>query len=241
MSVNFDGQVVLVTVVSRFLTLSYAHSAASDTLQPPGGVEKDEIFDGKPSSAKNAPPPATKGTGRWKTGLCYVRRITHVVFWNAWCCPHLLVSQILARLATNQPKDHEPRSYQRLVAVFLAACLLDFLILAPLFESTSDSSTLILGYDRTVWMEALYLIWSAGVSYIALSAVVRLRARVREQHAIDTGCLGRVEDAACVLCCHQCVLVQMAEQTADYDVEEAACCTNTGLASAKCMDLCLII
>jgi len=66
---------------------------------------------------------------------------------------------------------------------------------------------------------------------LTLIVVTCLRKRVREKYDIPADCLGATEDFWSSFFCTSCTICQIARHTADYDAQEAACCTGTGLVS----------
>ena len=129
-------------------------------------------------------------------------------------------------------------TFRNIVVFFFIFGLYDAFVAPPLWDATitDDGGVSIQQQVSPVWHQILYLLISLPMSIYGLLVVVRLRGAIRAKYGISVGCLGRFEDFCCVCCCNCCVLAQMARQTADYDVEQAACCTPSGMRHTKTVD-----
>jgi Cys-rich protein (TIGR01571 family) len=136
--------------------------------------------------------------------------------------------------------------YKRGTTLFLVACVVDFLLIAPILEATTSVAQQD-GHggeqqpNMSFGTQCFYVLWTIALTSIAIYSVVQLRAAVRAKYGISPGTCGTCEDVCCVVCCHSCALAQLARQTADYDEEEAHCCTVDGLAGSKRLNPCLFL
>jgi Cys-rich protein (TIGR01571 family) len=134
--------------------------------------------------------------------------------------------------------------YKRGTTLFLVACVVDFLLIAPILEATTSAAQPDGGEhpsNMSFGTQCFYVLWTIVLTSIAIYSVVQLRAAVRAKFGISPGRCGTCEDVCCVVCCHSCTLAQLARQTADYDEEEAHCCTVDGLAGSKRLNPCLFL
>jgi PLAC8 family len=236
---------------------------------------------------------AAAATGEWKDGVLDLFRygVMHPTVWNALCCPQVLMKQLSNRLSGPDGSANDEGTkclaasakessvggdggaqspaagYKRGTTLFLAACVVDFLLIAPILEATtavtrsSDNGQQQPGGGASsasaavsIGTQCFYVLWTLALTSIAIYSVVQLRAAVRARHGIASGgttkCCGGTgsgaaeaacEDVCCVVCCHSCTLAQLARQTADYDEEEAHCCTVDGLAGSKRLNPCLFL
>jgi Cys-rich protein (TIGR01571 family) len=213
------------------------------------------------------------GTGQWKDGLfdCFRFGLFHSTVWTALCCPQVLMKQLSNRLSEQgessqsgsslspcgsisgsgaaQPAGTSSSHYKRGTTLFLAACVLDFLFIAPILEltasgvsserqSTSPSAS---NSGTSVGVQFFYVMWTLALTFLALFSLVQLRAAVRAKYGIPAGRCGACEDLCCVFCCHGCTLAQMARQTADYDEEAGNCCTVDGRSGSERLNPCLFL
>jgi Cys-rich protein (TIGR01571 family) len=134
--------------------------------------------------------------------------------------------------------------YKRGTTLFLVACVVDFLLIAPILEATTSGAQQDGGEQQSnmsFGTQCFYVLWTIALTSIAIYSVVQLRAAVRAKYGISPGRCGPCEDVCCVVCCHSCTLAQLARQTADYDEEEAHCCTVDGLSGSKRLNPCLFL
>jgi PLAC8 family len=234
---------------------------------------------------------AAAATGEWKDGILDLFRhgVLHPTVWNALCCPQVLMKQLSNRLSGPDGSANDEGTkccaasaaesnsasadgiaqppvagYKRGTTLFLAACVVDFLLIAPILEATTamtrssesgeqqpNSGASSASAAVSTGTQCFYVLWTLALTSIAIYSVVQLRAAVRARHGIASGgttkCCGGTgfgaacEDVCCVVCCHSCTLAQLARQTADYDEEEAHCCTVDGLAGSKRLNPCLFL
>jgi Cys-rich protein (TIGR01571 family) len=136
--------------------------------------------------------------------------------------------------------------YKRGTTLFLVACVVDFLLIAPILEATTavaqqDGHGGEQQSNMSFGTQCFYVLWTIALTSIAIYSVVQLRAAVRAKYGISPGRCGTCEDVCCVVCCHSCTLAQLARQTADYDEEEAHCCTVDGRSGSKRLNPCLFL
>jgi len=105
------------------------------------------------TTASTSPAIDYNNHGRWKDGIfdCFRHGYLHPALCNAWCCPHVLLTQLMTRMRMSWisvfPSDKDEdgkkrkRSNKRMLALFLLATMFDFCFLAPLVEFSSASSS----------------------------------------------------------------------------------------------------
>jgi Cys-rich protein (TIGR01571 family) len=211
---------------------SFFRSFVHDSSQPQGGVKRGQVFR-VPFQNEDF-----EETKQWKDGLCACFRygILHPTLWNAWCCPQLLLSQVLTRLHMTWLAERAEKSspmFRRITFLFITICLVDALLSPPILEIKLDSqgSVSYSPSQSTILKELFLFCLSIPMSIYSFIVLVKLRAAVRNKYGIKTGMFGYLEDFWCVCCCHCCIMAQMARQTADYEQEPASCCSKNGLRS----------
>ena len=231
---------------------------------PLGGVEQGQKFTvpftshltdsssaGGGGYSGTAIPRVSVPVGAWKDGLCAccTLGIIHPVIWNAYCCPLILLGQIMVRLKLTFLGNEIPYNSNGGSAIMNAqsGAGMSFKILAGitilrLFITQTISiiaNALLLGastYEeaqRDHPMIALLtgITYTINIAYaiflIYLIAITRYR--IRSRYGIpEQNCRG-CEDCCCAFWCHCCTISQMARHTANYDNYAANCCSETGL------------
>uniref|UniRef100_A0A7S2IA07 Uncharacterized protein n=1 Tax=Helicotheca tamesis TaxID=374047 RepID=A0A7S2IA07_9STRA len=174
---------------------------------------------------------------RWKDGLCDCCKYgcCHPHFLCAWCFPALLMGQVLTRMKMswcgNYASESEWRStYRYIIYTFIAYVVISSLTAPPPPEYEYINDELVnVAPDGPLWQSIVYNITNAAFGLYTLFVLIKLRRAVREKDEIpEKRCKG-CEDCCCVFWCGCCTVAQLARQTADYDVQEATCCSDTGL------------
>lgn len=135
-------------------------------------------------------------------------------------------------------------TFKTVAGIFLVCIAVDYALviamytLAPSFEDTYDFTNDEVSYTQESQDAAqaanvvggIRRLWEFIFGMYFLVATIRTRMAVRAQHNIDQEACGGIEDCCCSYWCRCCVTTQMMRQTADYERQPAACCTETGLA-----------
>jgi Cys-rich protein (TIGR01571 family) len=217
------------------------------TLQPDGGVQEGERFRVDAHLklfTETLNSTARSRSGQWKDGICgcFGLGIFHPVLWNAWCCYTILLAQVLARLnMTLLAERSETASpvFKRMAIIFIAIFIVDAALSPPLLEMQLATDGQVVyslseaGSQSALQREVFFFCLGIPFSIYSVLLLTKVRAAVRQQDHIETGCLGRLEDVVCVCCCHCCTIAQLARQTANYEQEPAVCFSETGLRSHR--------
>lgn len=165
--------------------------------------------------------------GEWRDGLCdcCTLGVVHPVLWNAWCCPLVLVGQVMNRLKITWLGDCGR------VHVLLAISIGVYILHAALNAIWS-----VLYIDKYSDMAGVNVSFGFGRGFVGfafevfvLVLVWQTRTRIRDRYNIpEKQCRG-CEDCCCAYWCLCCTLSQMARHTADYHTYAAQCCSETGL------------
>ena len=229
---------------------------------PLGGVEQGQKFTVPFSSHLNysssaggggggysgtAIPRVSVPVGAWKDGLCACCSLgcIHPVIWNAYCCPLILVGQIMVRLRLTFLGNEIPYNSSSAImnsqagATFkiLAGITILRLVITNIISITANAFA---GEDDT-YEEAQHdqqiVALLTGITYminlawlillVYLIAITRYRIRLR--YGIPEQVCFLCEDCCCAFWCTCCTVSQMARHTADYDSYAAQCCSETGL------------
>ena len=86
--------------------------------------------------------------------------------------------------------------------------------------------TMVKNNNCSVFSSTFASMVSSAFAIYTCIVLIKLRMAIREKYSIPGDCW---TDVLSVMCCSFCSNVQMAFQTADYDNEESACLTTTGL------------
>lgn len=79
-----------------------------------------------------------------------------------------------------------------------------------------------------------YSLVGAAFTFYTVLTMMRTRRAVREHYDIpdQTQCCGVTDDCCCSFWCGVCTVSQLARQTADYEITDAKCFSETGLRRA---------
>ena len=218
---------------------------------PEQGEHQDFDDDPRQSSASEdgklatplLPPQYRQDSESWKDSLfdCFRYGYFHPALWNAICCPHLLLGQLLVRMKLTvlaNRSSHRDRRSRKIIRICITLLIMmtvyDVLFAPPLlvmeFDSRDERYRPTFSKEYPLWHQLIYLLLSLPMSFYAIWIVIQLRTAMRHRYHIPTGVLGEAEDCLHVSFCNCCVLSQMARQTSNYDIERASCCSATGLA-----------
>ena len=180
--------------------------------------------------------------GAWKDGLCDCLSLglCHPSLWCAWCCPQILMAQVLTRMnmswlgERDSPKASQ--TFRTVVYVVIAYYVLSSILAPPkptaqVSGSEDDLQVEWVQPEANPLSYFLYQVVNAAFGLYTLIIMVKLRAAVRERYSLpdQTPCGDTIEDVFCACCCGCCTVSQLARHTADYHERRAVWCSNTGL------------
>lgn len=197
---------------------------------PPASTGADESTPALYSPFDNAP------HGLWRDGLCDCLRYgpLHPSFLNAWCCPLILMGQVLTRMKLNwlgvpAPESEWTNTFRNVFVIFLVSLIVNIFI-APDPKFTVNEVGEIVRIDTpAIWRVIVTHVINIAVLVYTFVTLMKTRRAVREKYEIpERNCKG-CEDLCCAVCCGCCTVSQVARQTADYYERRAVCCSKTGL------------
>jgi len=209
---------------------------------PVGGVEEGQKFSVPfPCAADGysgtAVPYQSGPMGRWKDSMCDCCQlgICHPVIWNAYCCPLILLGQVMTRLkltwlANDRSSSANPRgTFYAMATITAVLFLLRWIVTVILVQIAPSSEN---GFQQTntylLCQGASYFITIMMIIFI-VTVVVKTRKRIRQKYGIPAQDCGGCEDCCCAYWCTCCTIAQMARHTANYETYAAQCCSETGL------------
>jgi Cys-rich protein (TIGR01571 family) len=207
---------------------------------PRGGVTQGEVFATRMGDVYGDTGNAAQRTrvfkdmdappSRWRDELfdCFHHGLDHHFLWNSLLCPHVALSQVMARIQisdTGEPQ-YTIRSRTRvwwyaLFSFFLMAVHATFACFFIIAEPDDDALLMatcpLIGLDVSVILYFYYML-------------IKTRRIVRREYDIpELRCHGN-EDCCLSVFCTCCTLSQMGRHTADYETYRSYCCTDTGMA-----------
>ena len=229
---------------------------------PLGGVEQGQKFTVPFSSHLNnsssaggggggysgtAIPRVSVPVGAWKDGLCACCSLgcIHPVIWNAYCCPLILVGQIMVRLRLtflgneipyNNSSSAIMNSQAGATFKILAGITILRLVITNIISITANAfagedDTYEEAHDNQIVALLTGITYTINIAWLILLVylIAITRYRIRSRYGIpEQDCRG-CEDCCCACWCSCCTVSQMARHTADYDSYAAKCCSETGL------------
>jgi Cys-rich protein (TIGR01571 family) len=157
----------------------------------------------------------------------------HPTIWMAYCCPIILLGQVMHRLKLTWLANEGGNAAQtsitfrtmlflgistvvtRAIAFFMRRIFLD-----ENGAAVSDNAgTFILILECLLW----------GVYIFILVLMCKTRRHIRDKFQIPEQQCHGCEDCCCVYWCHCCTVAQMARHTGDYKTHGARFCSETGL------------
>lgn len=176
--------------------------------------------------------------GHWKDGLCACCKFgpLHPSLLNAWCCPQILMAQVLTRLKMDWLGEPAPEySWRKTFRIILCIVIIFFVLAMFLSPPSPDivedgSGNLdVIQVESPLWKTVLYNILTFSFGLYTLIVLMKARRAVRERYEIpQERCCG-FEDICCAFWCGCCTVSQLARQTANYQERRAVCCSDTGL------------
>jgi Cys-rich protein (TIGR01571 family) len=213
-----------------------ANGQAITVTVPMGGIEEGQKFDVPvpPGSNINSGARPSGSIGHWKDDLiaCCGLGCCHPTLWMAWCCPMILLGQIMTRLKltwTAQPDGSRAQT----ASTFRILCCLWMLWLGLRFLPNYMTIEFL---DENGDLDAkggvLFLIFSSlvmALSILFFVLVCKTRRHIREKYQIPEQQCHGCEDCCCTYWCSCCTIAQMARHTGDYAAYGSRCCSETGL------------
>ena len=174
--------------------------------------------------------------GAWKDGIfgCFSLGLCHPSLWCAWCCPQILMGQVLTRMNMSWLGERDSpeavSTFRKVVYVVVAYYVLSS-IFAPAQPQFDEDKGELIRPDVNPLSYLIYQAVNACFGLYSLIVMVKLRAAVRERYTLpdQTPCGDMLEDICCVCCCGCCTISQLARHTADYEERRAVWCSSTGL------------
>ena len=216
----------------RFMATSdQADQASFSVTVPPGGVKEGQVFSVPychDTTATEVTPFFLHGTvarppplGEWNDSLwdCLAWGPGHPSFLNAFCCPQILMAQILTRYQRNWWGSPAPLAQRRRTFAIVASFVKVYWVITLTCSSApwEDQPLRFVLLQVVSWSMALY----------TLFVLTRLRGIIRRHHAIPEAFVG--QDFCLSFWCGWCSVAQMARQSGDYEHQAAVCCSPTGL------------
>lgn len=196
----------------------YKFSASYDgivfhAIVPAGGVKKGQVF----KVPFNAEVPLT--IGRWKDDLFACTRfgIFHPSFVYAWCCPLMLLGQVMTRLKLNWLGDEALVDEWKSTFKNMTYATIAFAVLSTVFTPASPCEDTNIPGSIVNMIYSVYLI----ITMTKVRKIVRQRNNIQEEI--------KYEDCLASTFCGCCTVSQIARQTANYDCVEASFISPDGL------------
>jgi len=183
----------------------------------------------------------------------------HPSLCNAICFPQILMGQVLTRMKLDWCGNRAGRqAYQKTTCywilltiaylfarVYLRNCTtptdaLETLDLEDIFDDSDNFNHVNHEIKKVAkelaaddyctkgnrdLLQAINYVWF----FLTVFVLMKLRRKVRQAYKISQSC-PCCEDLCCAVFCGCCTVAQLARQTADYEIDRAYCCTDTGLA-----------
>jgi Cys-rich protein (TIGR01571 family) len=211
-------------------------------LQPTGGIQKGQNFHGTIVSQDNVR--VGRGdnipVGAWRDGLCdccILGPCHPSVCLSVWWFPNIALGQVMTRMGlswSGDPAGNRPVGLSPFM-IMVILTIIFIVVSIDVNAALSSRPTANLGErppPMPGWVPFLILFrWlvGIGIGLYALDVRIRTRAYIRNKYAIPemycTGC----DDCCMSFWCSCCTTAQMLRHTADYDANNASCCSETGL------------
>jgi len=205
---------------------------------PVGGVKRGQLLE---ISSQQLYVADNSVSGRWKDDLSDCSRFgcCHPSNLNSWCCPFILLGQLMMRLRLNCCGNPVPSSNALCIMFFISVGFIALaLILSPFgtelrtmvlgsitTHHTDDNSDTYEEIAQNQWYTLGFKLYLACLIFF----IWRVRKHIRAIYQIpERLCIG-CEDICCAFWCGCCVLSQMARHTTEYEQEKAQCCSDTGV------------
>ena len=168
-------------------------------------------------------------SGHWKEDLCdcFSLGVCHPAFLNALCFPQILMAQVMTRMQLNVwGLPGTPEQVGNTFKYIFSMVIL-YALIGLFFPTKVDEN------GDPIDGNPIYGLAGFCFMIYTLIAMTRTRKAVREYYSIpEKKCCGVTDDCCCSFWCGCCTVNQMAKQTTDYEINDALCCTETGLRRA---------
>jgi Cys-rich protein (TIGR01571 family) len=178
--------------------------------------------------------------GAWRDGVCDCCTLgpCHpTVCLSVWWFPHIALGQVMTRMRlswSGDPDGYRPLGLSpfKIMVILTMFYFVVSIFVHAVFRSYTTAKygerpppipgwvLLLIGFRSLVGL---------GIFLYGLIVRIRTRAYIRNKYAIPemycTGC----DDCCMSFCCCCCTTAQMLRHTADYDANNASCCSETGL------------
>lgn len=194
--------------------------------------------------------------GSWRDGIwdCFRVGLCHVQCCLAFWCAPIALGQVLTRLKLNviaSPQQQQSNTVVNafvlmiiLVVVYAVVDWMLVLVMVPYLSEIEEGEETGQIYTANepylppwvLTLSSVRRIWEFLYSVFILVVLCRTRQHVRQRYSIPTTTCGSssvLEDCCCSFWCGPCLVCQMARHTADYQREQAMCCTATGLVTTS--------
>ena len=188
--------------------------------------------------------------GNWRDGIfdcCKLGLFHPVVCLGYWTAP-VALGQVMTRLHLNACAEYQRErstsccsAFRTMLALYIVTSLttgfIGQILESFLIEDDDDDEQE--PGDEPGWFVAISFTrvgWAFFYYVFVVIVAIRTRAYVRKRYKIKPqyGC-GECEDVCCVFVCYPCVVCQLSRHTANYENQQARCCTDTGLKSESPM------
>eukprot|EP01083_Nonionella_stella_P079463 218079_1 len=206
---------------------------------PIGGVEEGQKFSvpfpsGQDGYSGVAEPRSRVPAGYWKDDVCACcgLGLCHTVLWNAWCCPLIMLGQVMHRLKLTWTADaggttaQTSSTFRILFWIgIITWILINFVPYLPRFFLDEYGQPTDAYFNVNFLCQAVVLVYAIYKTVL----ICKTRKYIREQYGIPEQQCHGCEDCCCSWWCSCCTLSQMARHTGDYDAYAGVCCNETGL------------
>jgi len=203
---------------------------------PDGGVEEGQVFTvSDPVESQQAvasivddiyEPPH----GAWKDGLfdCFTLGCCHPSCFIATWFDFIGLAQVMERMNLTWFADPETsqrtpgKTFKTVVAIFSVLLVLSLIFMPSPVDTLQASDSLAKNTQQSPV--------SFIISIFSIVLVTKTRLFIRKKYNIATTyCADIWEDILCSCCCGCCTIAQMLRHTANYEGQDAKCCSPTGL------------
>jgi len=194
---------------------------------PPNGAKKGQTF--KCRMRVIEVPGPTVPTGSWRDRICdcFHLGLTHLLLWNTFICPCLVLGQVMTRMSLDVfGRRLKTRVDAWLTMIGIVTFWFAMNVMIYSGHHYKMANTLAVTVPDYIAFSLLNIVL---VIYF-IFAVASTRQVVREKYRIPEHRCYDLEDYCCATFCAPCAIGQMARHTAPYeDGLEAQVCTRTGL------------
>jgi len=195
---------------------------------PEGGVKEGQMFLTPLPESMNGFRLAIP-TGGWKDGFlgCFNAGFCHPSIWCAFCCPQILMAQVMTRMNLTWLGDPGPRVSTQNTFKVVFTIVMSYIVYSTALELASLEYTSV-GVDLPTYLLVLKTIGSVTFTVYAFYSLCKTRQNVRARYSIPTAQCGGMEDCVCAFFCTCCTVSQLARHTGEYETYPGVCCSETG-------------